>query len=89
MKILKAIESIRDKAAILKNGADQALLNEDTLKDFVSMMLEQYNETEGNKKRMNAIFTPEVMKCLVEYARSVNAFADVQLMEIQCKEANN
>ena len=87
MKIKEAVTSIGDKADIMKAGVNKALANRNDMIDFVDMMLEQYNETEGNKELMNKVFTPEVMKCLLEYAREVNAFADVQLMNLQDEEA--
>lgn len=87
MEIKEAVTSIGKKADIMKAGAKKALENRDDMIDFVDMMLEQYNETEGNKELMNKVFGSDVMKCIIEYAREVNAFADVQLMFLQDKEA--
>lgn len=87
MEIKQAITSIGDKADIMKAGVNKALANRDDMIDFVDMMLEQYNETEGNKNLMNQVFGSDVMKCIIEYAREVNAFADVQLMNLQDEEA--
>ena len=87
MEIKQAITSIGDKADIMKAGVNKAQANRDDMIDFVDMMLEQYNETEGNKNLMNQVFGSDVMKCIIEYAREVNAFADVQLMNLQDEEA--
>jgi hypothetical protein len=89
MHIHEAIKHIGEKAEILKSESKKAIEDDKKLIDFVSMMLEQYFETEGNKKRMNSIFTSEVMKCLIEYARMINAFADIKLMDLQLREEDN
>ena len=89
MKIQEAIKSIGEKAMILKSAADKTSKGKKETADFITMMLEQYNETDGNKDRMNKIFGSEVMKCIIEHARMINAFADIELANRQSEEENH
>ena len=89
IKVLEAVKSIGSKAEIMKFGADKALTTHKDMIAFVDMMLEQYNKSEGIKTLMNNVFGNDVMKCLIEWAKHINAMADIQLMEAQSKEENN
>jgi hypothetical protein len=86
MNIEKALRIMSERFPILKEAALKAIDDQDALIDFLNTILEQYNETPGNKERMNKQFGEDVMQCFVDKANEINAWADVRLMEIQAKE---
>ena len=76
MEIKQAIQLIVDMNILISEGAKKALENEDNLIQFVDEILEQYYETEGNKKTLTRVLGKEVIDCIIEYANEVNAKAD-------------
>ncbi len=88
MHINAALKTIGDKWPLLKAATVRAATDQDALIELIDMMLHQYNQTEGNKERMNRMFGEDVMKCLVDKANEINAWAEIKLAELQALEGN-
>ena len=88
MKIEEALRIMGEKFPALKYTATKAINNEKELIKFLNTILSQYNETPGNKERMDDQFGEDVMKCFIDKANEINAWAEIKLMEIQAIEGN-
>lgn len=80
MKILEALQIIASKSSIHEAGFNKAKQSEKGLNDFVSVMLQQYYETEGNRVHLIEIYGEEVMNCLVSYAKMIDSLPGIKLM---------
>ena len=88
MEILDALQIIGEKAPIYKHATMRAATSEENIAKFTDVFLQQYSETKSQGLRMREIFSDEVIDCLIEYAKTVNAWADIKLAEIMSKETN-
>ena len=86
MNIEEALKIIGEKFETLKPATEKAATDNKELATIIQMLIDQYEETKGNKKRLNRILGEKVFECLYSKAKEINYWAEIKLMEMQAKE---
>lgn len=86
MNINEAIKIIGDKHPIVRQAAEEALVDNNSKIEFVNYILDQYHETYEQHDRITRLFGEEVMLCIVKWARKEALRQDYFVMNECIKE---